>query len=127
MKKFFAIFTVVTMLLVGGLFINQDTSSAASSVVTYLKKDQTSSSTKRITVKKGQSLRLVVSSYGSSGKRMKWTIFKNGKAWTTNLLNPPINFGHTFKPGAGQYSVRLYCGINGGEKGCSGMAGLSVH
>ncbi|WP_307892421.1 hypothetical protein [Bacillus swezeyi] len=128
MKKFLAIFTVVTMVLIGGLFTNQVSASAAS-VKTELTKSETSSSTKRITLKSGYKLQILSISYWYSKHTIKWTLFKNGKAHLSSIQSPNNIFSKTYTSkqlGPGQYSIRLYCGKNGGLKGCAGMAALNT-
>ncbi|MCY7815228.1 MULTISPECIES: hypothetical protein [Bacillus] len=125
MKKFLSCVTVALLVLVGSLFTHQESASASSQVVTVLKKDQKSSSTKRITVKKGQVLRIRV--FPFNNKTIKWTIFKNGSSWTSDLVSGRA-YDYTFKSiGAGQYSVRLYCGKYGGQTGCYGQGMLNVY
>lgn len=62
-----------------------------------------------------------------NNKTIKLTVFKNGKAWTSDLTSSPSIYDYTYKkPGAAEYSLRLYCGKNGGQKGCYGQGLLTV-
>ncbi|CUB26574.1 hypothetical protein [Bacillus spizizenii] len=125
MKKFLGSVVIGCAVLFSSFMVHQESASAASQVETILQKSQTSNSTKRIKVKAGQNLQVRV--FPFNNKTIKLTVFKNGKAWTSNLTSSPSIYDYTYKnPGAAEYSLRLYCGKNGGQKGCYGQGLLTV-
>lgn len=125
MKKFLGSVLIGCAVLLSSFMTHQESASAASQVETILQKSQTSNSTKRIKVKAGQSLQVRV--FPFNNKTIKLTVFKNGKAWTSDLTSSPSIYDYTYRsPGAAEYSLRLYCGKNGGQKGCYGQGLLTV-
>ncbi|MFX8004446.1 hypothetical protein ABTK66_18895, partial [Acinetobacter baumannii] len=80
-----------------------------------------SSSTSRLKI--GSSgLHILVGNYNSS-KTIRWTIFKNGNAWTSGLVSAGQTYNYQFSASSissGEYSLRLYCGKTGSNTGCSG-------
>lgn len=125
MKKCLSTAVIGCVVLFSSFALHQESASAAPQVETILQKTQTSSSTKRIKVKSGQNLQ--VRAFPFNNKTIKLTVFKNGKAWTSDLTNSPFIYDYTYKkPGAGEYSLRLYCGKNGGQTGCYGQGLLTV-
>ncbi|MEB6551136.1 hypothetical protein MXL46_19000 [Heyndrickxia sporothermodurans] len=126
MKRFLITLTLGLVVAIGsfaqGVFAAQQVS------VSISKSDKTVT-TKRIHLGSGQSITVLVANYWNSKHNLKYTVFKNGKAHISGLAAPNEVKNNVFKAsswGAGDYSIRLYCGKYETVTGCGGQASLTV-
>ncbi|WP_142922605.1 hypothetical protein [Neobacillus notoginsengisoli] len=126
MKKLFMILSMAMIISVSSMGV-ASAASAASSPVT-LSPGETSDTTSRVTLSSGQSLILSVSNYWYSGHNIMWTVFKNGTAFQSGLVNINSTKSYTWSAssiGTGEYSVRLYCGEYTRYTDCDGAGRIT--
>lgn len=91
-----------------------------------LRVGDSSATTSRVTVKSGDELVVSIYYYASSPKKnTTYKIFKNGVEWYSGTISGSTGYVEkSFKPGAGEYSVRHY---NTSAKDVKSYGGISVY